>query len=204
MLSKVFDLFTQADRAIDRAQGGLGIGLTLVRRLVELHGGRVEAFSEGPGRGSEFVIRLAVAEEAAPERADVPAVPAGPRPGRVLVVDDNVDAADSLCLLLEVTGHTTRQAHDGPSAIELATSFQPDVVLLDIGLPGLDGYEVARRMRRQAVTAGSLIVAISGYGQQEDRVKAREAGFDHHLTKPVVFGDLQAILAQGDRPSRPE
>jgi CheY-like chemotaxis protein len=124
----------------------------------------------------------------------------GARPERVLVVDDNIDAADSLCLLLEITGHTTRQAHDGPTAIEMSASFQPDVILLDIGLPGLDGYQVARKMRDQEVTAGSLIVAVSGYGQQEDRIKAREAGFDHHLTKPVVFHDLQALLAQGNKP----
>jgi CheY-like chemotaxis protein len=194
MLPKVFDLFAQGDNSIDRSQGGLGIGLTLVRLLVELQGGRVEAHSEGPGQGSEFTVRM-------PALADAPAGPTRAEPAsdglprRVLVVDDNVDAADSMSLVLRLTGHTTRTAHDGPTALELARSFSPEVVLLDIGLPGLNGYEVARRLRDDPTTAGALVIAVSGYGLDSDRERSREAGFDHHLTKPVDYEELRGLLA---------
>jgi signal transduction histidine kinase/ActR/RegA family two-component response regulator len=195
MLPKVFDLFAQGDHSIDRAQGGLGIGLTLVRLLVELQGGRAEAHSEGLGLGSEFTVRMPALAGAAETRPieDGPTAEGPPR--RVLVVDDNVDAADSLSLVLQLTGHATRTAHDGPAALELAKAFSPDVVLLDIGLPGLYGYEVARRLRDDPMTAGAMVIAVSGYGLDSDRERSREAGFDHHLTKPVDYEELRGLLA---------
>jgi len=196
VLPRVFDLFTQADRTLDRSQGGLGVGLTLVRRLVELHGGTVAAASPGPGRGSEFVVRLPLASGVGtePTRA-VASPPAGrPAPRRVLVVDDNVDAADSLAMLLRLTGHTVWTAYGGPSALEAAERHRPEVVLLDIGLPGMDGYEVARRLRSGAAAAATLL-ALTGYGQETDRRKTHEAGFDHHLVKPVDPDDLVRLFA---------
>jgi signal transduction histidine kinase/DNA-binding response OmpR family regulator len=196
MLSKVFDLFTQADCAIDRAQGGLGIGLTLVRRLVEMHHGSVQAYSEGFGRGSEFTVRLPALEDEPPAHAVASHESVAETPAyRVLVVDDNTDSADSLSMLLQMLGHQTLIAYDGLNALEVAISFQPEVVLLDIGLPRLDGYQVARRLREQPGTASCLLIAVSGYGQDEDRVKAQEAGFDHHLTKPLNYEALQALLS---------
>jgi PAS domain S-box-containing protein len=198
MLPKVFDLFVQAERRLDRAQGGVGIGLTLVKRLTELHGGRVEAHSEGPGRGSEFVVRLPAAAEQ--DRGGEP--PAGQRPEdatphrrRVLVVDDNTDAADSLALLLRLAGQDVRAAYDGPSALALAGEFRPELVFLDIGMPGMDGYEVARRLRQQPGVDGLTLVALTGWGQEEDRDRSREAGFDLHLIKPVEPGALDRLLA---------
>ncbi|HEV8578343.1 MAG TPA: chemotaxis protein CheB [Thermoanaerobaculia bacterium] len=206
-LPRVFDLFVQADRSSDRARGGLGIGLTVVQRLVELHGGSVEAHSAGPGQGSELVVRLPVLPpaETAPERhgeaADrivvSPALsPLVVPPRRVLVVDDNVDTAESLALLLRLKGHQVETAHDGPAALAKAHSFHPEVVLLDIGLPGLDGYQVASRLRRRRRTARALLVALTGYGQEEDQHLAREAGFDHHLTKPVDLLVIHELLAR--------
>jgi signal transduction histidine kinase/DNA-binding response OmpR family regulator len=201
MLPRVFDLFVQADRSLDRAQGGLGIGLTLVRRLVEMHGGTVQAFSEGLGMGSELVVRLpAVAAERgevpeqSPETEESSMSDGESAARRVLVVDDNADAAGTLAMLLRLGGHEVRVAHDGNAALEAARPFAPEVVLLDIGLPGLDGYEVARRMRSRPETAGALLVAVSGYGQEEDRRRSREAGFDHHLIKPVDFQVLRDVL----------
>ena len=190
MLDSIFDMFTQA-AGREHSQGGLGIGLTLVRRLVELHGGTVEARSEGIGRGSQFVVRLPVAatDAANDERVKDEALAAGRPPRRILVVDDNRDAADSLCMLLAARGHEVRAAYDGIEAVGAAVTFQPDVVLLDIGLPKLSGNDAARRIR-EARGDGVLLVAVTGWGQEEDRRRAREAGFDHHLTKPV---DPQAI-----------
>jgi signal transduction histidine kinase/CheY-like chemotaxis protein len=201
MLAKVFDLFTQADCAIDRAQGGLGIGLTLVRRLVEMHEGTVQAYSEGPGLGSEFTVRLAgfsndEVRAESPSAAVVSETPSY----RVLVVDDNIDAAVSLSTLLQFSGHVTRVAHDGPAALEAALLFEPEVVLLDIGLPHLDGYQVARRLRDQGATSCCLLVAISGYGQDEDRAMARESGFDHHMTKPIDYDELQKVISAYEKP----
>ncbi len=197
MLSRVFDLFIQVDRSLERTQGGLGVGLTLVRRLVEMHGGSVQAFSEGPGRGSEFVVRLPLQGDqpapAAPE-APRPAEAEAALPGRVLVVDDNTDAAESLAMLLGISGHEVRVVHNGPDALEAAEDFHPEVVLLDIGLPGLDGYGVARRLRERPATRDVLLIAVSGYGQEEDRRRSREAGFDYHLIKPVDFADLQQLI----------
>ena len=206
-LPRVFDLFVQADRSFERARGGLGIGLTVVQRLVELHGGSVEAHSAGLGQGSELVVRLPVSPPAstAPERhgdaGDRIVVgpvlsPAAVPPRRVLVVDDNVDSAESLALLLRLKGHEVEIAHDGPAALEKAGSFHPEVVLLDIGLPGLDGYQVASRLRQRRRTARALLVALTGYGQEEDQRLAREAGFDHHLTKPVDLLVIYELLAR--------
>jgi signal transduction histidine kinase/DNA-binding response OmpR family regulator len=194
-LSSVFDLFTQVDRSLDRAQGGLGIGLTLVRRLVELHGGRVEAHSAGAGQGSEFIVTLPCLTDAPQPAAEPPParVEAG-GPRRVLVVDDNVDGAESLATLLKLLGHEVHVAHDGPAALRATADVRPEVVFLDIGLPGMDGYEVARRLRRPGRNE-ALLVALTGYGQDEDRRRSREAGFDHHLVKPVDPAVLEELLA---------
>jgi two-component system CheB/CheR fusion protein len=192
-LAHVFDLFMQADRSLDRSRGGLGIGLTLVRRLVELHDGSVTAHSAGQGLGSELVVRLPILSlvDAEPERdrdagagmVMEPSVVAVPR--RILVVDDNMDSADSLALLLRLQGHEVETVYDGITALERGVSLEPEVVVLDIGLPGLDGYQVARGLRRRPRTAKVLLIALTGYGQEEDQRQAREAGFDHHLVKPV-------------------
>jgi PAS domain S-box-containing protein len=198
MLPYVFDMFVQADRSLERAQGGLGIGLTLVRRLVELHQGSVIARSGGLGKGSEFVVRLPRAS--APSEADAPAPVAaratGPLPPRrVLVVDDNRDAVESLKLLLTIVGQTVMTAGDGLDAIAEFERFAPDVIVLDIGLPGLNGYEVARRIRSSEAGRRVILVALTGWGQDEDRRRTLEAGFDHHLVKPVDFDALKALLA---------
>jgi signal transduction histidine kinase len=196
MLASVFDLFTQVERSLDRSQGGLGIGLTLVRRLVELHRGEVSASSEGPGRGSEFTVRLpACAQPAAPAGSCL--TPRTTTARRILVVDDNVDAADSLGRLLQLLGHEISLAHDGPAALRAFAASVPEVVFLDIGLPGLDGYEVARRLRRTPVGAHTLLVALTGYGQHEDRALAQAAGFDHHMVKPVDPTLIENLLAAG-------
>ena len=199
MLPQVFDLFTQVARTLDRSQGGLGIGLTLVRSLVELHGGSVHAASEGPGRGSEFVVRLPALPADLPRNDERKAVTARAPPTishRILIVDDNVDSAESLAMLLELTGHIARTAHDGPAALETALAFRPRVVLLDIGLPRMDGYEVARRLRQDPAYAGMTVIAMTGYGQEEDRRRSKEAGFDRHLVKPVDPDELQDLLLQ--------
>ncbi|MFO0960404.1 MAG: PAS domain S-box protein [Isosphaeraceae bacterium] len=209
MLPRVFELFAQADRSIDRSGGGLGIGLTLVKRLVEMHGGTVEARSEGPGRGSEFRVKLPLVATRPGAEADRPgpAPPAeGDRPRRILLVDDNVDSAETLACLLGRLGHQVTLAHDGPSAIEAASASAPDLALLDIGLPGMDGYEVARRFRGDRARAGMQLVALTGYGSEADRRLSREAGFDDHLVKPVEFEALRRILARergGDDPGAP-
>jgi PAS domain S-box-containing protein len=198
MLPRIFDLFVQAERRLDRAQGGVGIGLTLVKKLVELHGGRIEAASAGPGRGSEFAVRLpALVDDREGGRALAPAPgAASPLPRRsVLVVDDNQDAADSLAILLRLAGQDVRSAYDGPAALAQARDFQPAVVFLDIGMPGMDGYEVARRLRQLPGLGGVLLVALTGWAQEEDRRRSTEAGFDHHLVKPVEPDALQTLLA---------
>jgi signal transduction histidine kinase len=197
MLPRIFDAFTQVEQTIDRSQGGLGIGLTLVRRLVEMHGGSVAARSGGPGRGSTFTVRLPAADGAVPPRPDragpAPRDPSCPRP-RVLVVDDSTDTARAMARLLGVEGYDVRVAHDGRAAIDAARDRRPDVVLLDIGLPGMNGYEVARAVRRDPDLAGVTLIAISGYGQDHDRRRSADAGFDHHLVKPVDYGVLYALL----------
>ncbi len=195
ILPKVFELFTQAERSLDRSQGGLGIGLALVQRLVEMHDGRVGAVSV-LGVGSEFVVNLPLLV-ASPEIPLVVSAAARP-PGaslRILIVDDNVDSTTSFAALLGAFGHDTRTAFDGLSAVEVALDYLPHVMLLDIGLPKLNGYEVAKRLRQQPTMANLLLVALSGYGTEADRMRAMEAGFDHHLAKPADFDKLQDILA---------
>jgi PAS domain S-box-containing protein len=204
MLPHIFGMFTQVDRSLERAEGGLGIGLTLVQRLVELHRGTVKAYSEGAGKGSEFVVRLPVATgadaAAGSAHGAAAAEPAAHSTCRILIVDDNRDAADTLGLLLKNLGNEVHIAHDGLEALGAAEEFQPDVVLLDIGMPKMNGYDAARRIR--AVRgAGVVLIAVTGWGQDEDRRRSAEAGFDHHLTKPVNLAALQALLATADRPA---
>jgi CheY-like chemotaxis protein len=197
-LPRVFDMFAQAHRAVGRGQGGLGIGLTMVRSLVEMHYGTVEAHSAGAGLGSEFVVRLPLApqDDGAADRPGLAqARPDTPFAGqRILVVDDNRDAADTLGLLLEADGADVRVVYDGRSALSMAESFLPSSVLLDIGMPGMDGYEVARRLRQDERFASLRIVALTGWGQDADRRQTRNRGFTHHLTKPVSLEDLHQIL----------
>ncbi|MDZ4685665.1 MAG: ATP-binding protein [Planctomycetaceae bacterium] len=196
MLPRIFELFTQAERSLDRAQGGLGIGLCLVQRLVQMHRGRVEAYS-ALGQGSEFVVRLPLVQTPAmpPRSAITEAIkPTGPF-WRVLVVDDNRDAAQTAALLLMAWGHEVRTAYDGPAALEAARDFQPSVVLLDIGLPGLDGLAVARGLRQQSAFSHTVLIAMTGYGQETDRPRSLAAGFDHHLVKPVDFEKVRQILS---------
>ena len=195
MLPKVFDLFTQVGKHLERSQGGLGIGLALVKRLVEMHGGTVTADSPGAGRGSTFTVRLPLAAAAGPPVESPPPAAARPPGRRVLVVDDNADAADSLALLLTLFGHDARVAYAGPAAIEAAKAFRPEVVFLDIGLPGMSGYEVAAALRRDECCARATFVALTGWGAEEDRRRSREAGFHHHLTKPVEAAQLDQLFA---------
>ena len=199
-LSHIFEMFSQAVPALERSQGGLGIGLALVQGLVDLHGGKIEARSDGPGLGSEFIVHLPLAEPL------VPADSAGKLPeteksspqiskSRILVVDDNPDTTATLAMLLERTGHDVHVAHDGLEAVHAVTAFQPHVVLLDIGLPKMNGFEVAQRIRQYLDGRQIALIAVTGWGQQEDRRRAMEAGFDHHLTKPVDIGRLLQLLA---------
>lgn len=193
---RIFDLFGQAERGLARSQGGLGVGLTIVKNLVELHGGRVEVISEGLGQGSTFIVTLplaAVIEQPAKVAAPVDLVTVRGR--RVLVVDDNTDIAETLALLLEDYGHSVVVAHDGPSALATAEQAGPDVILLDIGLPGMDGYEVAQRLRANPLTQGKVLAALTGYGQASDRDRALAAGFDRHFTKPVDIDALEAFVS---------
>jgi signal transduction histidine kinase/CheY-like chemotaxis protein len=239
MLPRVFDLFVQADRSLDRSEGGLGVGLTIARRLVELHGGSIFAFSEGPSQGSEFVVRLP-AEQATGNRvqatgdrgqATVPGRPLpktspesveneappttalalstvvgrlSPGAKRILVVDDNADAAESMADVLDIMGYDARLAHDGPTALETARAYQPQVVLLDIGLPGMNGYEVALRLRAEAKGHPPLLIALTGYSAREDRERAKDVGFDQYLTKPVELMELERLLSSADDRQSPE
>jgi PAS domain S-box-containing protein len=202
MLPRIFEMFAQVDRNLARAQGGLGIGLTLAGKLVSMHGGTLEAHSAGLGRGSRFEIRIPLAAGvAAAPAAIAPVQPQLPQARRVLVVDDNVDAAESLSLLLQADGHHTELAHDGLAAVEATARFAPDIVLLDIGLPGLNGYEAAVRMRQHnGGGTRPTLVALTGWGQQQDRERAAQAGFDLHLTKPV---DPAVIMALARDPRTP-
>jgi two-component system CheB/CheR fusion protein len=195
MLTRAFELFAQGDHSLDRSQGGLGIGLTLVRSIVQMHGGSVQALSEGTGKGTEFVLRL-------PILSDVPTPREAPKEDRrrlpakrILVVDDNVDAANCLALFLGMSGHEVRAEYDGPAALAAARAYRPEVVLLDIGMPNMDGYEVARRLRQELEPEKVLLVALTGYGQDDDRRRSREAMIDHHLVKPVDPEALHAFLA---------
>jgi signal transduction histidine kinase len=219
-LADVFNLFMQSEDSLARSEGGLGIGLSLAKTLTELHGGTIEAFSAGLGMGSEFVVTLPIAASeniAAPCPAESGAAMPGddalttPAPAaaisvgdtqsvpdakrRVMVVDDSVDGAESMSILLEMLGHDVRVMYDGAAAISTAGEFKPEVVLLDIGLPGIDGYQVARALRAEPATAGALLIALTGYGQESDRQRTRDAGFDHHLVKPASLDDIERVIA---------
>jgi PAS domain S-box-containing protein len=199
LVESAFEIFKQGSQSLDRPHGGLGVGLTLVQRLVHLHGGSVQARSEGPGKGAEFIVRLplraepAIIDAASLSRED--GKHAG-TPRRVLVVDDNQDAAHALRLLLETDGHDVMVAADGAAGLALAREHRPDVVLLDIGLPTLNGYEIATRIRADPSLEGTVLVAVTGYGQMHDRARASASGFDHHLVKPVEFRALQELLRE--------
>jgi CheY-like chemotaxis protein len=207
MLPRIFELFVQVDHASTKAQGGLGIGLTLVTNLVEMHNGTVEARSEGLGKGSEFVVRLPISAQGIEqdrgreigEQAHQPPSPSG---YRLLVVDDNQDAANSLAMLLRLQGHGVRVAFSGVAALEMAKAYAPDVVFLDIGMPGMDGYEVARRLRQQPGLGNVVLAALTGWGQQEDRRRTAEAGFNHHLVKPPDPKAVESVLAELKRGER--
>ena len=197
ILPHIFEMFVQADRSLGRSQGGLGIGLTLAQTLVKQHGGRIEARSEGPGRGSEFIVRLPLrkektAEETSPQTHDDPVAASGAL--RILVVDDNKDSAESLCMFLSLSGHKVKMVHQGMEAIETAFAYRPDVIVLDIGLPDIDGYNVATRLRQQPGFAQVLLIALTGYGQEEDRQRCFDAGFDEHMVKPADPALLEATL----------
>jgi two-component system CheB/CheR fusion protein len=197
LLPCIFDMFTQADRTLDRPQGGLGIGLTLVRQLVHLHGGSVLAHSDGPGKGSEFIVRLPPPPEQAPELSPPPLATGPAKNGslRVLVVEDEAIVAEMLIMLLKLWGHAVQGVHEGPAALAAIATFAPEVILCDLGLPGMDGYELARQVRHREGANKPVLVAITGYGQEEDKRRAQAAGFDHHMTKPVDPNVLEALLA---------
>lgn len=195
MLTRVFDLFTQVEPTLDRAKGGLGIGLTVARHLTEMHGGTVSVKSEGLGKGSEFSVHLplsAVRVDTVTPAAAAPTI----QPGlRVLIIDDNIDTAQMLGLLLQRLRCVTRELHDRIEAVDVAKSFRPDIILLDIGLPGIDGYQVAKLVRNSPEISHVLLIALTGYGQRQDRERARDAGFDDHLVKPVEFDALVEAMA---------
>jgi PAS domain S-box-containing protein len=196
-LPRLFQMFTQVERSLEKSQGGLGIGLSLVKRLVEMHGGSIEARSEGLGKGAEFTVRLPVVVGASgPQAASGKDEPVAPKSSlRILIVDDNRDGADSLGMMLRIMGNDTRTAYDGQQGVDVAGEFRPDVMLLDIGLPKLNGYEACRRIREQPWGKGVVLIAVTGWGQEEDRRRSHEAGFDHHMVKPVDPQDLMKLLA---------
>jgi signal transduction histidine kinase len=200
LLPRVFDMFTQADRSLARSQGGLGLGLTLVRSLIEMQGGTVTAHSDGRGRGSEFVVRLPALEQAPRQRAQalIEGAQSASRRLRILVVEDSETVAEMMVILLKLWGHDVRCASDGPAALVAARTYQPNVVLLDIGLPGMNGYDVARQLRHEAGHNAPLIAAVTGYGQEEDRRRSREAGFDQHMVKPINPEALQKLLTAAE------
>jgi CheY-like chemotaxis protein len=196
-LGRIFEMFMQVDTSLERSVSGLGIGLTLVKSLVESHGGSVEAHSAGIGQGSEFLLRLPLIAELPKPLPPAPlaSVPGPAAQRRILIVDDNRDSAESLGMLLSITGHQTHTAFDGLEAVEAAEKLKPDLVLLDIGLPKLNGYEACRRIRDQAWSKGMTVVALTGWGQEEDRSRASEAGFDSYMLKPVDYAALKRLIA---------
>jgi CheY-like chemotaxis protein len=197
-LARIFQMFSQIDGASTRSESGLGIGLALVKGLLELHGGSIEAHSRGTGHGSEFCVRLPLGTRASPalQKRDLDAPPAGPPARRVMIADDNKDAADALGMLLDLAAHEIRVAYSGRSALTLARTFRPDVAFIDIGMPDLSGYEVAQELRREPWAAGICLVALTGWGQDDDRQRAKDAGFDQHMTKPVDPDALERLLAE--------
>jgi CheY-like chemotaxis protein len=201
MLPTIFQLFVQVDRSLEKSQGGLGVGLAIVKRLVEMHGGTVEARSEGPGAGSEFVVRLPAVQPSPGAEAKEGAAPSEPLAHRrILIVDDNVDAAASLAMILRIVGNEVRIAHDGEEGFNAALVFRPDVILLDIGMPRLNGFDTARRIRQEPWGRNVSLLALTGWGHDEDRRKSQDAGFDHHLVKPVEPEALLRLL--GELPAR--
>jgi PAS domain S-box-containing protein len=201
MMPRLFTLFSQAPSAVGRSEGGLGVGLSLVRGLVSLHGGSVDALSDGPGQGSEFIVRIPVGAPSdslhLEPAADVPVPGAGMK---ILVVDDRRDAADTCAILLELSGHNVQTAYTGQQALELAETFRPHVLLLDIGLPDFDGYQLARKIRGLSWGSQIVLIAVTGWGQEEDRNRAFEAGFDHHLTKPIAAETVESLIQSLGRP----
>jgi len=196
LLAELFEPFVQGEQPLDRRDGGLGIGLTLVRTLVELHGGTIEAHSDGPGTGATFTVRWPQGSSTAPPSDDAPAArPPVVKPRRVLIVDDNSDAAEMLALLLRTVGHEVALALDGATALDVARDFAPHVALLDIGLPGMDGYELARRLRELDTCKNTLLVAVTGYGEPGDRQRSKAAGFAHHFVKPMNPEKFESLLA---------
>jgi CheY-like chemotaxis protein len=210
MLGRMFEPFTQADDSLHRTRGGLGLGLALVRGLVELHGGTVDARSEGVGRGAELVVRLRLAASQEEGPRPPPTGSARVPARRVLVIEDNPDAAETLREMLEMNGHEAEITHNGRDGIEKARAFRPDIIFCDIGLPDMDGYAVARGIRSDPTLASTLLVALTGYALPEDRLHAAEAGFDRHLTKPVSVAQIEEALstvmraggARSEQPSR--
>jgi CheY-like chemotaxis protein len=200
-LRSIFDMFSQVDRSIERSTGGLGIGLALVKGLVEMHGGTVAAESPGVGKGSTFTVRLPVLAERAESiptaLAEEGARPAGPR-RRILVVDDNRDSAASMALMLQLTGNEVRTAHDGIEAVEVAEAFRPQAILMDVGMPRLNGYEATRRIREQPWGRSVIIIALTGWGQEGDKLQSSEAGCNGHLVKPVSLPDLERALVEAE------
>jgi CheY-like chemotaxis protein len=195
-LESIFDMFMQVDRTSARSQGGLGIGLTLVKRLTEMHGGSIEARSAGEGQGSEFIVRLPVLDRSQiQERIGSEMEPDSQPQRRILIVDDNRDSAESLAMLMEITGNQTYLAHDGVEAVAAVEKYRPEVVLLDIGLPELNGYEVCRRVREKPWGKDIVVIALTGWGQEDDRRRSEEAGFNGHLVKPVDYDKLLDLLA---------
>ena len=196
MREEIFEMFAQADRSLERSTMGLGVGLSLARRLVELHGGTISVASAGPGKGAEFVVRIPVSGGRAilPEASDAALRAAPGKPHRILLADDNLDFASSFATLLRRMGNEVRVEHDGPAALAAAHEFRPEIAFLDIGLPKLNGFDLARRLRGLSATAGSKLVAVTGWGQPSDRQLASEAGFDDYMVKPVELERIQAIL----------
>jgi len=195
MAPRLFELFSQATPALHRSEGGLGIGLALVKAFVEKHGGRVEARSEGPNQGSEFVVRLPMGHAPARERrGEAPEADSAGRRLRVLVADDNVDSTQTCAMLLEMWGHEVRVANTGGDALRMAEEFQPDTILLDIGMPDLSGYQVAESLRATPWGRRATLIAVTGWAQEDDKQQASQAGFDHHVTKPVDPTRLQPLL----------